>query len=194
MRICSVLGARPQFVKLAVICQAVSRQPANAPWRHTIIHTGQHYDPAVSSVLFEELGIPQPDHDLDVGSGSHFERWVTRRTSGPFRTRVITDCVIPSLHVDYKGTRIKQYQKEGRALRTETTINSTRDFYIGKSLRNFALRQIGFQANRRLLQVPIRRRKPYGGHCYCFNCSLLASRIANFARIWRHYSVKSRLP
>jgi hypothetical protein len=83
-----------------------------------------------------------------------FERWVTRDTPGPFRTRVITDGVIPSLHVDYKGTRIKQYHKEGRALRTETTINNTRDFYIGKNLRNLpALRQIGFQANRCLLQV-----------------------------------------
>jgi hypothetical protein len=67
---------------------------------------------------------------------------------------VITDGVIPSLHIDYKGTRIKQYHKEGRALRTETTINYTRDFYIGKSLRNLpALRIIGFRANRRLLKV-----------------------------------------
>ena len=67
---------------------------------------------------------------------------------------MITDGVVPSLHIDYKGTRIKQYHKEGRALRTETTINNTRDFYIGKNLRNLpALRQIGFQANRRLLQV-----------------------------------------
>ena len=83
-----------------------------------------------------------------------FERWVTKSTPGPFRTRVITDGVIPSLHVDYKGTRIKQYHKEGRALRTETTINNTRDFYLGKNLRNLPiLRQIGFQANRRLLQV-----------------------------------------
>jgi hypothetical protein len=62
--------------------------------------------------------------------------------------------VIPSLHIDYKGTRIKQYHKEGQALRTETTINNTRDFYIGKSLHNLpALRKIGFQANRRVLQV-----------------------------------------
>ena len=96
--------------------------------------------------------------NLDIGRPKQiqliFERWVTRSTPGPFRTRVITDGVIPSLHIDYKGTRIKQYHKEGRALRTETTINNTRDFYIGKSLRNLpALRQIGFQANRRLLQV-----------------------------------------
>jgi hypothetical protein len=67
---------------------------------------------------------------------------------------VITDGVVPSLHVDYKTTRIKPYHKEGRALRTETTINNTRDFGIGKLLKNLpALRQVGFQANRRLLDV-----------------------------------------
>ena len=62
--------------------------------------------------------------------------------------------VTPSLHVDYKHTTIKQYHKEGRALRTETTINDTRDFGIGKRLTNLpALREIGFSANRRLLGV-----------------------------------------
>jgi hypothetical protein len=56
--------------------------------------------------------------------------------------------------VDYKATRIKQYHKEGRALRTETTINNTRDFKIGKRLHNLpALREVGFRANRRLLDV-----------------------------------------
>ena len=51
-------------------------------------------------------------------------------------------------------TKWKQYHKEGQALRTETTINNTRDFYIGKSLRKLAaLRKIGFQANRRVLEV-----------------------------------------
>jgi hypothetical protein len=49
-------------------------------------------------------------------------------TPGRFRTRVITQGVVPSLHVDYKNSKIKQYHKEGRALRTETTINDTRDF------------------------------------------------------------------
>ena len=77
-----------------------------------------------------------------------------KTTPGRFRTRKFTDGVIPSLHVDYKSTPIKQYHKEGRALRTETTINNTRDFGIGKLLKNLpALRQIGFQANRRLLDV-----------------------------------------
>jgi hypothetical protein len=74
------------------------------------------------------------------------------RTPGRFRTRVITDGVTPSLHIDYKHAAIKQYHKEGRALRTETTINDTRDFGIGKRLTNLpALREIGLSANRRLL-------------------------------------------
>jgi len=67
---------------------------------------------------------------------------------------VITEGVTPSLHVDYKHATIKQYHKEGRALRTETTINNTRDFYIGKRLTNLpALCEVGFTANRRLLGV-----------------------------------------
>jgi len=79
---------------------------------------------------------------------------VTKRTPGRFRTRVLTDGVVPSLHLDYKSTKIKQYHKEGRALRTETTINNTRDFYLNKGLMNLpALREIGFKANRRLLYV-----------------------------------------
>jgi hypothetical protein len=61
---------------------------------------------------------------------------------------------VPSIHVDYKKSRIKQYHKEGQALRTETTINDTYDFAIGRALRNLpALREIGFAANRRLLHV-----------------------------------------
>ena len=67
---------------------------------------------------------------------------------------MLTEGVTPSLHIDYKHSRIKQYHKEGRALRTETTINDTRDFGIGKRLSNLpALRRLGFQANRRLLDV-----------------------------------------
>ena len=71
-----------------------------------------------------------------------------------YRTRVITDRVTPSLHVDYKHSRIKQYHKEGRALRTETVINDTYDFDVGRRLRNLEdLKKIGFAANRRLLGV-----------------------------------------
>jgi hypothetical protein len=79
---------------------------------------------------------------------------VSRRTPGGFRTRVLTEGVVPSLHVQYKKSKVKQYHKEGQALRTETTVNDTYDFAIGRALRNLpALREIGFAANRRLLRV-----------------------------------------
>src|SRR5215212_9244166 len=110
--------------------------------------------PVTGRVFFEEV----IRENLDIGRPSQvqliFDRRVNKTTPGRFRTRIITDGVIPSLHMDYKNTRIKQYHKEGRALRTETTINNTRDFGVGKLLKNLpALRQIGFQANRRLLDV-----------------------------------------
>jgi hypothetical protein len=110
--------------------------------------------PVSGRVFFEEV----IRENLDLGRPDQvqliFERKITRRTPGRFRTRVITDGVIPSLYVDYKRTRIKQYHKEGRALRTETTINNTYDFNVGRSLKNLpALKTIGFAANRRLLQV-----------------------------------------
>jgi hypothetical protein len=110
--------------------------------------------PVTGRVFFEEV----IRENLDIGRPSQvqliFDRRVSKKTPGRFRTRVITHGVVPSLHVDYKNTRIKQYHKEGRALRTETTINNTRDFGIGKLLKNLPeLRQIGFQANRRLLDV-----------------------------------------
>ncbi|MDP9432531.1 MAG: hypothetical protein M3P91_07435 [Actinomycetota bacterium] len=67
---------------------------------------------------------------------------------------MITDGVTPSLHVDFKHSKIKQYHKEGRALRTETTVNDTGDFGIGRRLCNLpALAAVGFTANRRLLDA-----------------------------------------
>ncbi len=100
-------------------------------------------------MIRENLDIGRPDHVQLI-----FERRITKQTPGRFRTRVITEGVTPSLHIDYKRSRIKQYHKEGRALRTETTINDPHDFDIGKRLSNLpALRRIGFQANRRLLDV-----------------------------------------
>jgi hypothetical protein len=114
--------------------------------------------PVAGRVFFEQvirdnLDIGRPDQVVLI-----FDRRLMRRgkrpTPGRFRTRVITEGVTPSLHVDYKHTRIKQYHKEGRALRTETTINDTTDFGIGKRLTNLpALREIGTHANRRLLRV-----------------------------------------
>lgn len=110
--------------------------------------------PLAGRIFFEEV----IRENLDLGRPDQvqliFQRRVNKRTPGRFRTRVLTEGVIPSLHIDYKRSRIKQYFKEGRALRTETTINDARDFGVGKRLSNLsALRQIGFQANRRLLDV-----------------------------------------
>jgi hypothetical protein len=85
-----------------------------------------------------------------------FGRKLQRKTvaRGRCRTRVVTEGVIPSLHVYYKNTHLKPYHKEGRALRTETTINNTYDFGVGRRLKNLpALREIGFTANRRVLEV-----------------------------------------
>jgi hypothetical protein len=111
--------------------------------------------PLSGRVFFEEV----IRDNLDLGRPDQvsliFQRRTSRRTPGKFRTRVITSGVVPSLHVDYKHSKIKQYYKEGRALRTETTINDARkDFGVGKRLHNLpALREIGFTANRRLLDV-----------------------------------------
>jgi hypothetical protein len=100
-------------------------------------------------VIRENIDLGRPEEVQLI-----FNRKITRRTPGRFRTRVLTTDVTPSLNVYYKNTRIKQYHKENRALRTETTINNTYDFGIGKRLHNLPkLREIGFAANRRLLEV-----------------------------------------
>jgi hypothetical protein len=104
-------------------------------------------------VIRDNLDIGRPDQ-VSLVFDRRLHRRGPRPTPGTFRTRIITEGVTPSLHVYYKHTTIKQYHKEGRALRTETTINDTTDFGIGKRLTNLpALREIGFTANRRLLDV-----------------------------------------
>jgi hypothetical protein len=111
-------------------------------------------------------------HNFDLGRpdrvGLIFDRRVVTKgkfkTPGRFRTRVITEGVTPSLHIDYKHSKIKQYHKLGVALRTETTINNTYDFDIGRGLHNLAaLRQVGFAANRRLLDVQRTSHDPFIG-------------------------------
>jgi hypothetical protein len=154
------------------------------PFTATDQDTGYRYD---ISILQAEFCLTQtlqrPVHgriffdqvirdNLDIGRpdqvGLIFDRRIVGkgrfRTPGRFRTRIITDGVTPSLHIDYKTSKIKQYHKLGRALRTETTINDTRDFAIGKRLHNLpALRQIGFTANRRLLRVQTISHDPADG-------------------------------
>jgi UDP-N-acetylglucosamine 2-epimerase (non-hydrolysing) len=65
----SVVGTRPNFVKMAPVIAELRRRFPEA--RHVLVHTGQHYDRAMSEIFVEELGVPEPDHFLGVGSGSH---------------------------------------------------------------------------------------------------------------------------
>ncbi len=115
----------------------------------------QVLDRPVHGRLFFEQVIRE---NLDLGRPQEvrliFNRTITRRTPGQFRTRIVTQDVTPSLNIYYKNTRIKQYHKENKALRTETTINNSYDFGIRKRLHNLPkLREVGFAANRRLLGV-----------------------------------------
>lgn len=66
MKVTSIVGARPQFIKAAPVDRELRKSH-----NHVLVHTGQHYDYTMSAVFFEELGIPEPDYNLGVGSASH---------------------------------------------------------------------------------------------------------------------------
>ncbi len=72
MRIVYVVGTRPNFVKTAPVVAALRARLPDG--RHAIVHTGQHYDRLMSEVFLEQLGVPAPDHMLEVGSGSHAQQ------------------------------------------------------------------------------------------------------------------------
>lgn len=117
----------------------------------------QIWDRGVNGRCFFEEVIRE---NIDLGRPEQiqliFGRKLQKSTvaAGRCRTRIISEGVIPSLHVYYKNTHLKQYHKEGRGLRTETTINDTYDFGVGRRLENLPkLREIAFAANRRVLEV-----------------------------------------
>ncbi|MEE4213977.1 MAG: UDP-N-acetylglucosamine 2-epimerase, partial [Bacteroidales bacterium] len=77
MKIVSVVGARPNFMKIAPFMRAVDEHNKNNPGKpveHTLVHTGQHYDDRMSKAFFEALNIPEADINLGVGSGTHAEQ------------------------------------------------------------------------------------------------------------------------
>jgi hypothetical protein len=110
---------------------------------------GRHF---FEAVIRENLDLGRPDRVSLL-----FPTRLTRRTPPPsygYRTRVITAGVAPSLHVEYKHTHVKQYFKEDRALRTETTINDPTDFHARKALETLPqLRATGAQINQQMLTV-----------------------------------------
>jgi hypothetical protein len=110
---------------------------------------GRHF---FEALIRENLDLGRPDR-----VGLLFPIRIQRTTPPPpfgYRTRVITDGVQPSLHIEYKHSHVKQYFKEQHALRTETTINNPNDFYVNKGLANLShLRDLGHQVNRKVLEV-----------------------------------------
>jgi hypothetical protein len=121
-------------------------------------------------VIRDHLDIGRPDQIALI-----FGRPVSRRTPGVFRTRVLTRGVDPALHCYYKSSRLKQYFKEGWALRTELVICNTNDFGIGRRVcaQNwYALRAVGDAANRRLCEAEATDAQP-------------APDVATFSRVTR---------
>lgn len=124
--------------------------------------------PVSGRIFFEQLirdniDIGRPDK-VNIVFGRLIRLRGKNPTPGSFRTQVITSGVCPYLYLYYKKTQARQYLKEGRALRTETTINQPRDFKIGKELTNLAaLAEVGYTANRRLLDAECISHDPAAG-------------------------------
>jgi len=109
------------------------------------VHGRQFFE----NVIRENLDLGRPERVQLL-----FDRKIIRTTPGHFRTRIITHGVLPSLHISYKTSDLKQYFKDNWALRTEFTINNPTDFNVKKGVANLPyLIRIARNANRRLLQV-----------------------------------------
>jgi hypothetical protein len=126
-------------------------------WQVEVSLTQVFNRPVQGRHFFEEV----IRENIDLGRPSRvtllFPTRTTSRTPPPphgYRTRVLTTGVNPSLHVEYKRSHVKQYFKENRALRTETTINNPGDFQVKKGVENLpSLRQIGDEVNHKLLEL-----------------------------------------
>jgi hypothetical protein len=109
-------------------------------------------------VIRDHLDVGRPDQVVLI-----FDRKLMPHTPGRFTTRVVTRGVNPQLYCTYKSSRLKQYFKLGKALRTETVIGDTRDFGIGRrlcALNWTALRAVGDSANRRLCDAEAQTARP----------------------------------
>lgn len=124
-------------------CEVSQTQVFNRPIQ------GRHF---FEQLIRDNIDLGRPDRVSLLFPTRH-----TKKTPAPprgYRTRVITRGVAPSLHIDYRRSHVKQYFKEERALRTETTINDPNDFGVNKGLANLThLRNLGQQVNRKLLEL-----------------------------------------
>ena len=128
-----------------------------------VVLTGMEDDGTAGLIAIKRCGgvtvVPDPRDAAFAWHGplAGFPRRLTRRTPPPaygYRTRIITDGVEPSLHIEYKHSHLKQYFKEGHGLRSELTINNPNDFDFTKGLDQLpALRALGDEVNRTLLRV-----------------------------------------
>jgi hypothetical protein len=124
--------------------------------------------PVASRVFFDQLirdnlDIGRPDK-VSLVFGRSVRTKGKGKTPGTFRTQVITSGTCPFIYLFYKKTQVKQYLKEGRAIRTETTLNQPRDLGIGKELTNLAaMAKAGYAANRRLLDAEMISHDPAAG-------------------------------
>jgi hypothetical protein len=128
--------------------------PAGRVCSHADLGPARERGSFFEEVIRENIDLGRPEQVQLI-----FRRKLKKATvaDGRCRTRIITEGVLPSLHIYYKSTHSKQYHKAAKrraGLRTETTVNNTYDLGIGRRLCNLpALRQIGFAANRRILEV-----------------------------------------
>jgi hypothetical protein len=122
-------------------------------WQMEVSRTQVFRDPEqgwalVENLIRDNLDLGRPDRVSLI-----FERKVTKATPGEFHTRVLQEGVQPTLRIHYKHSALKQYLKEGRALRTEMIFNNTQDFGLTRGVKNFTtLFDLGRQYNNRLLE------------------------------------------
>ena len=130
--------------------RARARVPAAGDLRHEGVRSaGRRAARGLRQTLPDQLTLGRPDQAAVI-----FGRRVNRRTPGRFHTKIFNRGVEAAIQIHYRASKVKQYFKEGRALRTETTINDTRDFGVGRLLTDEnwnALIDIGHQINQRLL-------------------------------------------
>jgi UDP-GlcNAc3NAcA epimerase len=98
LKILTIIGARPQFIKAAVVSRAIAQ--ADMDINEIVVHTGQHYDANMSAIFFEELDIPKPEYNLGIGGGSHGEN--TGRMLEGIERLMLSEC--PDLVLVYGDT------------------------------------------------------------------------------------------